>query len=237
MENYDDRYIQSEEKFLGFTYDAYKTYFKDFNDFKEFYNKIGSKELKNKFLKLGGFYKFLILDGVFINENDDRYNKYIDYFDHTYKYIGIFSFIEDLYSDHDYVDFYDWLIGRKRIIKFPITNINELKNYHEEYLSFHGTTRKAYKFFNSLDEETKQLLMDKMEIRKHSATFMQIAKILIQLRNNFVHRAKLIAQFNPGPTVHLSDDRVIVNKLSFADVQKIFEKGFLIFFGYKAEKK
>jgi len=237
MKKYDDRYIQSEEIFLGFTYEAYKEYFKDFENFKNFYNNITTRELRNKFIKLGSFYKFFIIDGVFINEKDSNYSKYIDYFDHTYKYIGIFSFIEDLYSDENYVDFFEWLISRRKKIKFPIVNEDELKNYHEEYLSIHGTTRKAYKFFDSLDGTTKKLLMDKMEIRKHTTTFIKIAKILIQIRNDFVHRAKLIAQFNPGPTIHSSSNKIIVNKLSFNDIQKIFEKGFLIFFGYKTIKE
>ena len=89
----DLRYIGSEEKFLDYSFDVFKKYFCDNREsFNSFYRSIDSDDVKNKFLKIGSFYKFLIVDGKFTVENN-KPDIYIDYLDHTYKYIAIFSFI------------------------------------------------------------------------------------------------------------------------------------------------
>ena len=110
-----------------------KTYFKNRDSFNSFYNKM---KLKNKFHWIASTYKFLVVDGQYINE-DKSYDKYIYYLDHTNKFITIFAMIEDLYSDEkeNYKEFYDWLISKKTNIKFPIENIDILKNLHENYLT------------------------------------------------------------------------------------------------------
>jgi len=147
-QNTDDlRYIESEEKFLNYSFDVFKKYFNSDRElFNLFYKSIGSKDKKNKFLKIASFYKFLVVDGKFIVQNK-KSDSYIDYLDHTYKYIAIFSFIEDLCTSDKYKDFYSWLRSKKENIKFPINNTTELDNLHKRYLSVHGSTQKAVKFF------------------------------------------------------------------------------------------
>jgi hypothetical protein len=93
----DLRYVNHEAAFLNYAYDVFGKYFSDDRaSFDAFYNKINATDEKNKFLKISSFYKFLVVDGELRNTKDKSYDEYIDYFDLTYKYIGIFSFIEAL---------------------------------------------------------------------------------------------------------------------------------------------
>ncbi|GAH22316.1 unnamed protein product [marine sediment metagenome] len=233
----DLRYIKNENKFLDYSFDVLKKYFN--NDrivFDSFYNSINSKEKKNKFLKIASFYKFLVVDGKFIVESN-KPNAYIDYLDHTYKYIAIFSLIEDLYTEEEYKDFYSWLRSKETGIKFPIEDKNMLDILHEKYLDTHGSTQKAVRFFELLDDETKKYTTDKLMIRKNGEIqpplFVELAKLLYQIRNDFIHKAKLIAQFNVGTTIHTTQNKLIINSLDFETIKMIFGKGLLKFFGYQ----
>lgn len=141
MKKKDLRYINNnnnETVFLNYSYDVFNKYFSDRTSFDAFYNKIGTIEEKNKFLKIASFYKFLIVDGQFLNTKDEKYDKYIDYLDHTYKYIAIFSFIEALYTEDEYKEFYSWL---KNQTAFPIATTEELDGWYKntmEYMAQQG---------------------------------------------------------------------------------------------------
>ncbi len=232
----DLRYIQSEEKFLNYSFDVLKKYFcDDRKKFDLFYNNILGKK-KNKFLKIASFYKFFVVDGRFIVENN-KPDDYIDYLDHTYKYIAIFSFIEDLYTTEEYEDFYSWLRNKKTNIKLPIKNTDALDALHKQYLDMHGSTQKAVKFFESLDDGTKKYISDNFKIGKNEMTqpllFAQLAGFLYQIRSDFIHKSRIIAQFNEGTTMHTVRNKLVTNDLDFEKIKTIFEEGFLLFFGYK----
>lgn len=229
----DLRYIKSKEKFLNNSFDVFKKYFNDDRkSFNSFYESIGSNEKKNKFLKIASFYKFLVVDGKFTVESN-KPDTYIDYLDHTYKYIAIFSFIEDLYTVEEYKDFYSWLKSKKANIKFPIKDKMELDSLQERYLSIHGSTQKAVKFFESLDGETKKYVTNNFQVvNNREENFTYLARFFYQIRNDFVHKSKIIAQFNKGTTIHSIGNKRIKNNLDFEDVKMIFENGFLRLFGF-----
>lgn len=225
------RYIGDEKKFLDYSFDVFKKYFNNNRaSFNSFYKSIDSKDKKNKFLKIASFYKFLVVDGKFTVESN-KPDIYIDYLDHTYKYIAIFSFIEDLYTDEEYKDFYSWLKSEKANIKFPIKNEMELDNWHERYLSIHGSTQKAVKFFESLDDEIKKYITHNFQvIGSGEEKFTYLARFFYQIRNDFVHKAEIITQFNKGTTIHSIGKKKIKNNLDFENIKMIFEGGFLLFY-------
>lgn len=226
----DLRYIENEKEFLNHSFDVFKKYFNDNREsFNLFYKSIEAKDKKNKFLKIASFYKFLVVDGKFTVESN-KPDTYIDYLDHTYKYIAIFSFIEDLYTDEEYKDFYSWL---KSIDTNIINGALELDSLHKKYLSIHGSTQKAVRFFESLDDETKKYITNNFQVTgNEEENFTYLARFFYQIRNDFVHKAKIIAQFNKGTTIHSIGNKQIKNNLDFENVKMIFEKGFLIFFGF-----
>lgn len=237
----DLRYINDEVKFFDYSFSVLKQYFNDdLNDFKLFYNSLGSNEKKNKFLKIASFYKFLVVDGKFIVENDksDPY-LYIDYIDHTYKYIALFSFIENLYTTEEYKDFYSWLKSKETKIQFPINDQSVLNVLYKQYLNLHGSTQKAIRFLESLSDETKQSISGDFQIRKHGKTqsmpFFELAKLLYQIRSDFIHKANLVAHLNCGTTMHTVNSKLIEDNLNFEKIKMIFEEGFLSFFGYKKQ--
>jgi len=230
----DLRYIEDEKKFLDHSFDVFKKYFNNNREsFNSFYKSINSNDRKNKFLKIASSYYFLVVGGKFIVESNSP--DYIDYLDHTYKYIAIFAFIENLYTDKEYKEFYSWLESKKTNIKFPIKDKEELDVLHKQYLSTHGSTQKAIRFFESLDNKTKKCITDNFQIIGNSndtESFIYLSKLLYQIRNNFVHNAEIISQFNTGVTIHTIGGKLIKNNLDFEKMKMIFENGFLRFFGF-----
>lgn len=227
----DLRYIGNEAAFLDYSYAVFGEYFSDRNSFLTFYNKINSTDEKNKFLKISSFYKFLIVDGKFLNTKDKSDDEYIDYLDFTYKYIAIFSFIEALYSKDEFKEFYGWL---KKQPAYPLATAAELDDWYEKYNEAHGSTRKAIRFFKSLDDESKKLIREKFKVRKGGQSFTDtdFAKIFYKIRNNFIHNADLVVPFTSAQIYFTIGNKAILSSLSFDDMKLIFERGFLIYFEY-----
>lgn len=244
----DLRYVNNETANLNYSYNVFGEYFSDRALFDAFYNKINAIDEKNKFLKISTFYKFLIVDGELRNTKDESYNEYIDYFDLTYKYIDIFSFIEALYTKDEYKEFYDWLIKEAH---YPIDNKKALDDLHTRYKQIYGSIKKAIRFFESLDDETKKLIQEKFEVyeggQRQSYTDAYLAKLFYKIRNNFIHNADLVVQFKNAPKeekpggngveykvlslsslIHFTiGNKEILSSLSFDDIKLIFERGFL----------
>lgn len=83
-----------------------------------------------------------------------------------------------------------------------------------------------------MDDESKKIIQEKFEVGKGGQSFTDLAKLFYKIRNNFIHNADLIAQFNKGITIHTIDNKTVKNDLSLDDIKLIFEIGFLIYFGY-----
>lgn len=251
----DLRYVNNEKVYLDYSFDVFGKYFSDGRvSFDAFYNKINEEEEKNKFLKISSFYKFLIIDGKFLNTEDKSYDEYIYYLDLTYKYIAIFSFIEALYTKDEYQEFYSWL---KNQTTFPIATTKALDDSYKAYNEIHGSTRKAIRFFNSLDNETKKHVQEKVKVSNGRKSFSCIdenfARLFYEIRNKFIHNADLVVQFEnvskeeklvqngvkyEVPILFPMGNKEILSTLTFDDIKCIFEKGFLIYFGYdKADFK
>ncbi len=227
----DLRYLDAKDTFLGFASDVLGRYFSDKEQLKSLFDHIQGDEEKNKFLKIASFYKFLVKDGKFYNE-DARYDQHIKYLDTTYKFIAIFSFIEALYSKEQHIEFYDWLKKASNSGAFPIVDKQKLETLYENYKREYGSTQKAVRFFDSLDEKDKNLIREKLRVGRGEGKLSDLARLLYRIRSNFVHRAKLIVQFGKVPHFFKDNGKVVQVHLSLEDLQIIFEHGLLRYFGY-----
>jgi hypothetical protein len=174
----DMRYIHDKEKFLKYAYEVFGDCFEDETQFFEQFERIEKDKQKNLFLKISSFYKFLVRDGEFRTKVEGSI-KTVDYLDQTYKFIALISFIEALYIDEEYIDFYQWLISKKRRGEiFPISDIEALKTQYSKYKSVYGAAQKAEIFFNELDEKAQDYIRSRITINGDHVSVSDLAKKL-----------------------------------------------------------
>lgn len=245
----DFRYINNKEKFLEYAFEVLKAYFYDRDAFEVFYKNIPGKHDRNLFLKIISFYKYLVKDGSFINcisDTDDpnqlKETK-ISYIDETYKFIAIFSLIEGLIEVDNYEEFHSWLRKTHDFKKNPIDSKNKFDNLRSTYLKEFGSTNRAIKFFNNLDDDTKKELKSKIvlpgKMHPHlidDQVIKIIAGFLYKIRSEFVHKSRIILETSKGKIVSTINGELVISDLNLEDLKSIFERGFLSNFGYKFTK-
>ncbi|HIP68620.1 MAG TPA: hypothetical protein EYH06_08525 [Chromatiales bacterium] len=211
-----DRHIQSKEKLC------------------ELFSAIGSEEEKDLFLRIGVFYKYLIIEGSY-RFSDKTLNVGMSYVDDTYKYIAIFSLIEALETPAKYNDFYQWLQSKKDL-SFPVDQKPKavLDQKYQEYKKEYGSVRAAVRFFERLDNRDKATIGQKLQIRNKSVSLKEIAQLLYNLRSKFVHEAQFVLDFETATSVGSHNGNILVNKLTINDLRTLFERGFLKRFGWNA---
>lgn len=227
----DFRYLNSKERFIDYAFDVFKKYFTDKKDLISFFDSISDDEDKNEFLRIAGFYKFLVKDGKFKYEAP-QIPEYIEYIDTTYKFVALFSLIEALYSKDTFLDFYTFLTRKK--VGFPIKNKEELGSIYERYKKEWGSIQKAVKFFSLLDNEHKDIIVSKLKVEGRDKSILYLAKLLYRIRSEFVHQARLITEFSGVTTLGRRGKRLMTD-LSIEDMQAVFEYGLLRHFGYRRE--
>jgi hypothetical protein len=208
-------------------------HFQDRNDFKSFFDSIPTDDKRNEFLRIASFYRFLVVTGKFYNE-DPSFNRSIEYLDNTYKYIAIFALIEAIYEKDEYVDFYAWL-NKRRLSPgiFPIGSKEHLDRLHRQYKKEHGSVQKAIKFFESLDDEDRKLIREKLRVPAKDKSIEELSKFLYSIRSDFVHRARLILMFGEGSFATRKKNETIFSELDLQDLCLLFEHGLLKHYGYR----
>lgn len=238
----DLRYLRSQDKFMEYAYCALREHFSSRTEFDNYYNSIATDDQKNLFLKTASFYLFLVKRGDWKVDIPGS-NELIDYLTNTYKYIVIFSLIESL-SDKKFIDFYEFLSSKMSKISFPIGK-KQLEKYYEEYKYQFGSIRRCISFFQSLNTDSQEKLISKLEIRetkskntittqnKIKPTIDKFAKYLYELRSEFVHKAELILDLSKKISVGKKGGKVVIWRLSIDDCMSFFEEGLLIYFRVK----
>jgi hypothetical protein len=196
------RYLNKKDHFLNYAYDALKGYFSDRSDFDAFFDLIPTDESKDRFLKTSSFYLFLVVKGRF-KYSDPQFDEAPQYIDDTYKYIAIFSLVESLYVGEKFIDFYDYLIKNKNNVFYPISSRGNLNAVYDAYKKDYGAVRNAVKFFNGLDKRDKDKIIKKLRINDKESSITDLAKLLYQIRSDFVHSAKLVLGFGENIGVPL----------------------------------
>jgi hypothetical protein len=226
----DLRYFREEGKFLDHAWGVYRDYFLSRNNFLSQYSRISSPERKDLFLMIVSDYRLLVRDGAY-HLVENQQHLYLDYLDQTYKFISIMSLIEAMFSGEEYVDFFQWLMMKKRRKHiFPIADEKILEQYYREYKIEFGA-KKAVKFFSELDEDAQRYLATRIMIDNDHKPAEVVAQKLYIIRSEFVHQARLILEFNDGLMFSKREGNVMYSMLSLKDLQLLFEHGMLHHFG------
>ena len=222
------RYLNNAEPYLEHVLAVWEKYFTSGDAFRAFFDSISSDEDRNLFLRVGSFYRYLVVEGRFLFKSEE-WNRGMSYIDDTYKYIAIFSLIEALDSPGKYIDFYQWLQMKKKgtTLNFGEAPMKVLSRSYQEYKDGHGSRQAAVRFFSRLDQGDQLLIQDKLEIHDQKSSIKQLAQLLYDIRSQFVHQARLIISFSGTLTVGTVNKKIVINQLSMQDLQALFEHGFL----------
>lgn len=237
----DLRYLDAKDKFLNYAFDVFHEYYPDRDIFNQQFDAIPTDSEKNLFLMIASFYKFLVKDGAYVCE-DPEFPKRIGYIDETYKYIAIMALIEAMYTKDKYVEFYKWLMRKAKSESkiFPITNQAELQELYNRYKAQHGATRKALAFFQSLDDSVKRYVTTKITVDRRTQPIKSLAKLLYQIRSDFLHHAKLVLEFGAMTALAVfskRDQKTIQSSFTIDDMKLIFESGVLKRFGFSPQRR
>lgn len=228
------RYLKNKNHFLKYAYIALRVYFTDKHDFDAFFNSIPTNESKEMFLKTSSTYLFLVKKGNF-EFSDEILKGAQTYINDTYKYIGIFSLIESLYVGDKFVEFYDYLMDKKNKAYYPISSTDDLRKVFDNYKKDYGAVKNAVKFFNGLDKRDRYRIISKFEVENRKSSVTDLAKLLYQIRSDFIHNAKLVLGFGDDISIGRIGKKVVANRLHIRDLMIIFEHGLLRHFGFKGQ--
>jgi hypothetical protein len=241
----DMRFLENEEKFLDFSWSAFQEYFKDKANFIEKYNRIESPEKKNWFLRLSSYYLFFVVDG---NYSSPKYDvEELSFVDQTYKFIAIIALIESIYDKNDYIDFYQWIMRNRKNEVFPINDEKDANKLYVAYKGEHGNTLNIVRFFQSLDESIKLFIQRSLvvlddagktgELEEKEESIEALAKLLYQIRSDYIHRAELILEFDPAMVLSVRSKRPISCSIELKHLCIFFESGLLQHFGIDPDKR
>ena len=228
------KYLYDSEAYLKHVISIWGKYFPNHQILRGFFSEIDSDQEKDLFLRIGSFYRFLVVEGKYQFEKSE-WNSGMSYIDDSYKYIALFSLIEALDSPRGYIDFYQWLHRNKKEIEFGSDTqfFNILDETYKKYKSEYGTTNAAVQFFSRLDEDDHEFIQDSLQIKGKKRSIKQLSQFLYDIRSQFVHQANLVLNFGDIISVGRQKKQIIIINMSIKDLCRLFEHGFLKRFGYQ----
>lgn len=234
MSNRRLKYFKESEAYLKHVVSVWGKYFAAQKDLNVFFDKIGTDEEKDLFLRVGSFYRFLVVEGKY-QFSKSIWNSGMSYIDDSYKYIAIFSLIEALDSPSAYIDFYQWLHRNKKDINLDLETpfLSKIDDAYKKYKSEYGAINAAIHFFSRLDKEDQQFIQNSLQIKGKQSSLKQLSQFLYDIRSQFVHQANLVLNFGDVISVGRQKKKIIVVNMSIKDMCWLFEHGFLKKFGYK----
>jgi hypothetical protein len=240
------QFIQDEEILLINAFDALSEHFVSRDSFLVQYNQISEQSSKLRFLRLTSIYRALIKKGNFIPPSDALPTS-LNYYDITYKFIALISIIEAMFSPDEWLDFYRWLRKPSNVGVFPIEDHLALDRLYERYNSEYGAIRSAVRFFKALELPEQEFLkskltrlrldQDKLKASEIESTISELAKLLYNVRSEFMHKARLIVEFGDIPAITANrEGKPFISNLSLNSLMRIFESGLLRHFGIQPER-
>ena len=118
---------------------------------------------------------------------------------------------------------------------YPISSTDDLGKVFSTYKEDYGAVKNAVKFFNGLDERDRYKIMSDFEITNEKSSVTDLAKLLYQIRSDFIHNAKFILGFGDDISIEHVGKRVVTNRLRIRDLTIFFEHGLLCHFGFKGQ--
>jgi len=242
------QFVGDELLLLPDAFNALRAHFKSREGFEAEYKHIADPLEKIHFLRLASVYKNLVKDGNFSVPLETLSKSDINFYDVTYKYIALISIIEAVFVKDDWLDFYRWLSRSSKKMKvFPIEDQNALDNLYEQYNSEYGVIRNTVKFFKALEIDEQNFLKTKLarfsvndgKVSEIESTISDIAKLLYDIRSQFMHRAKLIVEFDDIPSITINRKQIkpFTSTLTLSQLMRVFEIGFIRHFGMRPERK
>jgi len=233
MKDPEYRYLKNADHFLDLLWSVWSRHLKSDDELRQLFEAIETMEEKDLFLRIGAFYRYLVVEGSF-SFTKKEWNKGMTYIDDTYKYVAIFSLIEALETPPQYKDFYQWIQSKKDaalpLNKKPMSVIDDM---YKEYKKYHGSVQAAVRFFERLDREDQAFIEKKVKINGTNSSVNKLSKLLYDMRSKFAHEARFILGFGSAPSVGTHNGKVLTNKLTMDDLRMLFEHGFLKRFGWK----
>lgn len=228
------KYIDQPE-FLDDTYRSLSNMFKSYDEFINYYNSFKEDSVKDEFLRVGTSYLFFVKNGNWHIEVP-RSNEVIEYFNNSYKLIGIIGLIESL-SEEKYKDFHTWLVMKKNRIEFPIENKEALSKHYQNYKKEHGAIKKCLTFFETLSEFTKNEIYKLIKIDSEDIDNIKIfVEMLYCARSEFAHESSMSLEI--GDWFHfgqLNGKKVLWRKFKMKYLLAIFEEGLINHFNKYTE--
>lgn len=219
------RYLPAEDKFLGYAFQALGDYYNSWEEFHMKYNTIQTDDDKEKFLEVASFYLFLVKNGNW-EVNVDGSDSYVEYLDHSYKFIALFSLIESL-SSGDFRDFFSYLNTRN---VFPISK-EQLKMLYGEYNKQYGSIQNCRKFFEQYAQHATEKLAKKLIIGNESLFPEGVAKYLYDIRSKFIHECRLVLETSENPTLSNRQNKSVLSNMTLPNFMELFEEGLINYFG------
>jgi hypothetical protein len=217
---------------------AWNRYFSSIQELRDLFEAIATNEEKDLFLRVGSFYRYLVVEGKFSFDNNEL-NQGLSFIDDTYKYVAMFALIEALETPPRDLDFYEWLQHEK--VSDEISQhdnlIKVLEPMYRDYKSQHGSIQAAVRFFCRLDEPDQKFIQEKLQHNKRITSLKKLAQDLYEIRSKFVHQARLdlIRGFGCGMTGSvMHNGHALINKMTMEDFRILFERGFLKRFGWQS---
>lgn len=218
------RYLANEAAYKKDAYAVLKAHFANLRAYERYYAAVPVSR-RNEFLRVSASYRYLAKHGDW-KLKVRGVNSVVDYITNSYKLVALFSLIESL-SDLSYIDFYQWLIARKRRLAFPIKDKATLDSLHREYKSNYGAIRRCERFFRRLPAEEQQSLCDSVTVNKMGKTDVKkLAEYLYNLRSKFVHDGQLVLEIG-GPIYTATSKGLEHSKLTVNALFRAFELGLL----------
>jgi hypothetical protein len=220
------KYWEQRDVFAPFAFEPFQEYFDSRSEFDAFVRSITADEEKSRFLKVASFYKFLVKDGRFTVPGYEE----TKYFDETYRFVALVALIESVESSVSFKDFYAWL---RKLGAFPIQDQQALDAFYEQYKGQFGVMHKMVSFFLRLDDLSKQEIESWIKVKGQSLAIEKLARTLYDIRSQFVHEARLIVDLS-GVRTFSARHKGREITITLEQVERIFEKGVLLRFGYAA---
>lgn len=220
------KYWEQRDHFVPLAFEPFQKYFTNRSEFDALVDSIATDEAKSQFLKVASFYKFLVKDGRFVVPGYEE----AKYFDETYRFLALVALIECVESNISFEDLYAWLT---KLGAFPIQDQQALDALYEQYKRQFGVRHKLVSFFLRLDDASVREIESWIKVKGQALAIDKLAKTLYDIRSKFVHEARLIVDLSGVRTLSARHKGREIT-LTLEQVERIFERGVLLRFGYRA---
>ena len=88
-----------------------------------------------------------------------------------------------------------------------------------------------------LKKKLVRLSKAKKPVFEIESSITQLAKLLYQRRSSFMHSAQIISDFSDYPSITTLNKKSFKSSLTLTQLMRVFEVGFLSYFGMHPERK